>query len=179
MVGGIVALLFGGGAEVYAQQPSSVSRAATLVHGSVDGSSGHVLRSGRYAVVSLVGQSVAGSLPSCSGGIWHFHGKLQEAPEGVSLNEALETPMAFALEANYPNPFNPETTIGLALPAASHVVIEVYDVLGRVVARLVDREMEAGRHTVVFEGRGLASGLYVYRMATEGFAQHRTMLLLK
>ena len=99
--------------------------------------------------------------------------------ELASLNQALEAPTDFALEANYPNPFNPETTIRFALPVTSHMVIEVYDLLGRQVARLVDREMGAGHHTVVFEGRGLASGIYVYRMVSGSFEQHRTMLLVK
>lgn len=179
MVGGIVALLFGGGAEVYAQQPSSVSRAATLVHGSVDGSSGHVLRSGRYAVVSLVGQSVAGSLPSCSGGIWHFHGKLQEAPEGVSLNEALETPMAFALEANYPNPFNPSTAIRYALPQPSAVRLSVYDVQGRLVRVLVEAEQPTGWHEATFEAGRLPSGVYFYWLEAGTFRDSQAMLLVR
>ena len=178
-LGVVVVLLIAGGADAYAQSSSLTSGTVKLMHRSVDGSSSHVLHSGLYEVVSLVGQSVVGNLPSRSGGIWTFYGKLQEAPGLMSLNEALEAPTAFALEANYPNPFNPETTIHLALPVASHVVVEVYDVLGRQVASLVERELEAGRHSVVFDARGLASGIYMYRMAAEGFEQHRTMLLVK
>ena len=136
-----------------------------------------VLRTGAYDVFSLVGQPVAGQLTS--GGIWQVHQKLNKVPALASVNEALEVPSEYGLEANYPNPFNPEMTIRFALPVASHVLIEVYDVLGREVARLVDGEMEAGHHTVVFEGRGLASGIYVYRTFSGAFEQHRTMLLVK
>ncbi len=175
MLGVVGVLMFGG--EVYAQQPSSEGPAVS--YRSVDGSSSQVLRSGIYEIVSLVGQPVVGRLSSRSGGIWRLHGKLNAAQEIASLSQALELPTDFALEANYPNPFNPETTIRFALPVASHVVIKVYDVLGREVARLVDGEMGAGHHTVVFEGRGLASGIYVYRMFSGSFEQHRTMLLVK
>ena len=177
MLGVVVVLMFGG--EVYAQQPSSEGRAVKMSYRSVDGSSSQVLRSGIYEIVSLVGQPVVGRLSSRSGGIWRLHGKLNAAQELASLSQALEVPTDFALEANYPNPFNPETTIRFALPVASHVVIGVYDLLGREVARLVDGEMGAGHHTVVFEGRGLASGIYVYRMFSGSFEQHRTMLLVK
>ena len=174
MLGVVVVLMFGG--EVYAQKPSLEGLA---VYRSVDGSSSQVLRSGIYEIVSLVGQPIVGRLSSRSGGIWQLQGKLNAAQELASLSQALEVPADFALEANYPNPFNPETTIRFALPVASHVVIEVYDMLGREVARLVDGEMGAGHHTVVFEGRGLASGIYVYRMFSGSFEQHRTMLLVK
>ncbi len=176
MLGVVVMLIFGG--EVYAQQRSS-SEGPAVSYLSVDGSSSQVLRSGIYEIVSLVGQPVVGRLSSRSGGIWRLQGKLNAAQELASLSQALEVPTDFALEANYPNPFNPETTIRFALPVASHVVIEVYDVLGREVARLVDGEMGAGHHTVVFEGRGLASGIYIYRMVSGSFEQHRTMLLMK
>jgi len=171
----VVVLMFG--SEVYAQKPSSEGLAVN--YRSVDGSSSQVLRSGIYEIVSLVGQPIVGRLSSRSGGIWQWYGRLNAVQELASLNQALEAPTDFALEANYPNPFNPETTIRFALPVASHVVIEVYDLLGREVARLVDREMGAGHHTVVFEGRGLASGIYVYRMVSGSFEQHRTMLLVK
>ena len=97
----------------------------------------------------------------------------------ASLNERVAVPAAFAPEANSPNPFNPETTIQFALPEASHVRIEVFDLLGRGVVRLVDGEVKAGHHTVVFEAGRLASGLYIYRMVSGSFEQHRTMLLVK
>ncbi len=90
-----------------------------------------------------------------------------------------ETPDDFALEANYPNPFNPQTTIRFAIPEASYVRIQVFDLLGREVAMLVDGTLSAGRHEVVFDATGLATGLYVYRMDAGAFEQHRTMLLMK
>ena len=70
-----------------------------------------MLRKGAYDVFSLVGQPVAGQLTSGSSGIWQGHQKLNKAPALASVNEALEVPTDFARETNYPNPFNPETTI--------------------------------------------------------------------
>ncbi|MDH7561739.1 MAG: dockerin type I domain-containing protein, partial [bacterium] len=66
----------------------------------------------------------------------------------------------FALEGNYPNPFNPTTTIRYALPERSEVELRVLDMLGREVAVLVRGTVEAGVHTAVFDARGLESGAY-------------------
>jgi len=92
--------------------------------------------------------------------------------------------MEFALHVNYPNPFNPETTIQFALPEASAVRVVVYDLMGRVIQTLVDTQLGAGTHTVRWDGRtnssGLApSGAYFYRMDAGTFSQTRQMTLLK
>ena len=88
-------------------------------------------------------------------------------------------PTEFALAPNYPNPFNPTTTIEFALPEAVEVSLRVYDVRGRVVARLVERPMAAGYHRVQFNASRLASGLYLYRIQAGRFTQVRRMILLK
>jgi len=93
-------------------------------------------------------------------------------------------PRSFELLANYPNPFNPTTTITYQLPQASRVSIRVFDVLGRQVAQLLDGNVEAGRHTLRWEASGYASGLYIYRMVARGqhggeFIQQKKMLLIK
>ena len=95
----------------------------------------------------------------------------------ADAEEAL--PVVFALEANYPNPFNPVTTIRYALPQAERAVLEVYDLMGRRVARLVDQEQTAGRYEVRFDARHLASGVYFYRLHAGAFSQVRRMVLLK
>ena len=77
------------------------------------------------------------------------------------------------LSSNYPNTFNPETTIPFALPEASEVTIAVYDLLGREVAVLVEGEMAAGRHEVQFRADSLPSGLYLVRMQAGAFSQVR------
>jgi hypothetical protein len=76
-------------------------------------------------------------------------------------------PKAFALEQNFPNPFNPTTTIYYQLPTGSRVGIVVYDLLGREVKRLVDEVKEAGYHQEWFDASGIASGVYFYRMTAE------------
>jgi len=77
-------------------------------------------------------------------------------------------PATFRLDQNYPNPFNPSTTIRYSLPAPSRVVLRVYDLLGRVVATLTDGVEPAGDRSVSWDARGLASGVYVYRLEATG-----------
>ena len=81
--------------------------------------------------------------------------------------ESEELPAEVMLLGNYPNPFNPETTISYALPQGSKVRLAVYDLLGHEVAVLVDGSQPAGQHTVRFDGGDLPSGSYVYRYRSE------------
>lgn len=86
----------------------------------------------------------------------------------------------FKLQQNYPNPFNPETIISYSLSVPENVKIVVYDIDGREVMTLVDATKSAGNHSVVFDGQTLASGMYFYRLITDGMPQaSRKMLLLK
>lgn len=88
-------------------------------------------------------------------------------------------PTQFVLAQNYPNPFNPTTTIMLDIPRRTHVTVNVFNILGQNVATLLDREMTAGRYSVRFDGEGLASGIYFYRMVTKESTLTRKMVLLK
>ena len=97
----------------------------------------------------------------------------------TALAEVAEVPLSFALSGNYPNPFNPETTLRFEVPAAAHVKLAVYDVLGREVRVLVDGIREAGRHEVTFEAAGLPSGMYLYRLETPQGSFTKTMQLIK
>ncbi len=90
-----------------------------------------------------------------------------------------EKPLEFALEQNYPNPFNPTTVIRYRLGSESDVRLHVYDVLGRRVATLVDERLPAGEHQAIFDGSGLASGVYVYRLEAGSNLQSRSMVLLE
>ncbi|MCP4570779.1 MAG: T9SS type A sorting domain-containing protein, partial [bacterium] len=88
-------------------------------------------------------------------------------------------PTVHGLDQNCPNPFNPVTTISYDLPRDSHVELVVLDLAGRRVTTLVDARQEAGTRSVTWQPRDLASGMYLYRIKTDGFEQIRKMMLLR
>jgi len=88
-------------------------------------------------------------------------------------------PEVYDLSQNYPNPFNPSTTINFSLPAASNVVLKIYDVLGREVATLLDAQKGAGNYQVNFDASKLASGLYIYTINAGDFTSTKKMMLMK
>ena len=90
----------------------------------------------------------------------------------------------YLLHQNYPNPFNPKTKIRFDLPKTSNVILKIYDILGREVATLVNKEMLPGSYEVKFtakgeDGRNLPSGIYFYRLQAGNFSQTKKLLLLK
>ncbi len=90
-------------------------------------------------------------------------------------------PLPFSLQQNYPNPFNPSTVISYQLPAAGHVTLKIYDLLGREVAIMVDEQQTAGLHQITFStiNLGLANGLYFYALQFGDQRQVRNFTLLK
>jgi len=88
-------------------------------------------------------------------------------------------PVDYSLMQNFPNPFNPWTTIGFDVAVPSSVRLVVYDSLGKEVAVLFEGPMDAGRRYVEFNGRGLASGVYYYRLEAGSFAETRRMILMR
>lgn len=102
---------------------------------------------------------------------------------GINDNN-LSLPNHFSLSQNYPNPFNPETTISytigtVQLSALSFVTLKLFDVLGREVSTLVNEEKPAGTYKVKFNAKYLTSGIYFYRLSTNGFVQTKKMILLR
>ncbi len=95
----------------------------------------------------------------------------------VELDNSL--PEFYELYPNYPNPFNPTTTIEFDLPERSHVRLTVYDVLGREVKKLVDEEMNAGKYKINFEASDLSSGIYFYVINTDKYNSIKKMILIK
>lgn len=85
----------------------------------------------------------------------------------------------FMLVDNYPNPFNPSTTILFELPVKQNVLLEVYDVLGNQIKVLINEKMEAGRHKVVADFSNLPSGVYIYRIISGTYSDAKRMILLK
>ena len=89
-------------------------------------------------------------------------------------------PDKFDISQNYPNPFNPTTKIDFALPLDSRVSIIIYDMTGREITRLINNEMKkASYYTVQFNGQGLASAVYFYRIVSDKFTQSKKMMLIK
>ncbi len=109
--------------------------------------------------------------------------------ESVYSNEASSNPTAvirgrgmpaeFSLNQNYPNPFNPSTKIKFALPISAPTRLTIYDLLGREIETLVDRELSAGYYEVTFEASRLANGVYFYRIEAGKFVKTMKLLLLK
>jgi pectate lyase len=101
-----------------------------------------------------------------------------EMVTSVADDHAAE-PAAFALYQNYPNPFNPSTVITYELPGDGPVTLTVYDVLGRAVRLLVNEQQDAGVHEMIFDGNGLAAGVYYYRLQAGSYSGTKALLLLK
>ncbi len=102
-------------------------------------------------------------------------------PQGISGNEI---PAEFSLSQNFPNPFNPGTTIYYSIPRISMVKITVFNALGEVVKKLVDENKSAGNYEINFDASGLSSGFYFYRMdavpeSGSGFSDVKKMLVVK
>ncbi len=97
---------------------------------------------------------------------------------GVNPHVSL-MPKQYKLEHNYPNPFNPSTTIGFNIPMDDIVQLKVYDVLGNLVSTLVNGPVKAGRHEIKFNGKDLSSGIYFYSLKATNFQQTYKMVLIK
>lgn len=111
------------------------------------------------------------------------HGIVQKMIEtdggAATIESAPEIAASFELKQNYPNPFNPTTQIPFELKEAANVTMIVYDLTGREVATLLSGYQSAGSHTVTFDGTGLASGTYLYKLDANGNQFSRTMMLMK
>jgi hypothetical protein len=102
---------------------------------------------------------------------------INSTPTGVEQRSS-DIPGAFALFANYPNPFNPSTKIRYAIPHNSTVTLKVFDLHGREIATLVDERKASGNYEVTFDAGNLSSGIYFYQLKTERYVQTRKMTLL-
>lgn len=121
-------------------------------------------------IASIQGNQFTYTIPPLS--VYHF-------VLSVSTGIAEQAPSVFRLEQNFPNPFNPATTIRYSLPVTAHVTLKVHDVLGREVSTLVNRTEEAGSHQVLFDATNLASGVYFYRISAGNFEAVKRLLVLK
>jgi hypothetical protein len=97
----------------------------------------------------------------------------------VGIDDDQTVPTEFARISNYPNPFNPTTTIQFDLPKPSQVSHEIYDLLGRKIETLVNSKLGVGPHSVLWDGKDRSSGIYFYKIQAGDFTETQKMLLLK
>ena len=96
-----------------------------------------------------------------------------------SVEVSFTEPLEFSLKQNYPNPFNPSTTISYSLPEKAQVSLIVFDVLGREVANLVNKEQASGFYNVKFDASKLNSGIYFYKLTAGNFSEVKKLMLVK
>lgn len=106
-----------------------------------------------------------------------YNGFIITGPTAIGDDDNL--PTEYSLQQNFPNPFNANTTLAFKLPYQSHVNLTVYDIQGRVVELLLNEEMMAGTHQVVWNASDCPSGIYLYKLETENYSETRKMILLK
>lgn len=111
-------------------------------------------------------------------------GDASDFPNTTAVKELLGEASKFLLERNYPNPFNPSTTIRFQLPEAAQVRLEIYNTIGARVRTLMNEYTEAGRYSSSWNGRDdagrlLVSGTYFYRLSAGSFTEVRRMLMVK
>ena len=97
----------------------------------------------------------------------------------VSIHQNKNQPTKFILNQNYPNPFNSYTTITYVLPKSEYVKLEVFDITGRLVSKLVNKKQLAGSYIVSFKGLNLSSGVYIYRLNAGNFESKKKMILVR
>jgi hypothetical protein len=101
------------------------------------------------------------------------------ADDIVSVRQPAAAPKEVTLGQNYPNPFNPSTAIGFATTRRGPVTLRVFDLLGSEVATVIDKELDAGNHSVIFDASALRSGVYMYTLQAEGRKLSRRMVITK
>jgi hypothetical protein len=109
---------------------------------------------------------------------WDFTVIKYSQPIGIS-NISGEVPREFTLGQNYPNPFNPATNIEFSIPRTSSVKLTVYDITGKEIAVLVNKNLAAGTYRVDLDGGNFTSGVYFYKLAAENFTAVKKMITIK
>lgn len=99
----------------------------------------------------------------------------------ASVDHGMEsqTPKVFKLRQNYPSPFNPSTRIDYELPSAGYVTLKVFTILGREIKTLVNEFETPGSYSIEWDGAGMPSGIYFYRLSTDSFVDQKKMVLIK
>jgi len=180
------AVLRGSVVEVTWSTAWPVDAASFAVYRTAD-AGGQELRLGAAVVGSGSSSFSISDASGEPGATYRYRVEVQEGTTSWVLFETgaieIQRPL-LRLAQNQPNPFNPQTAIAFSLPKAGHVVLDIFDISGRRIARLVDGVMTAGTHTEVWTGQDdagnrVASGTYFYRLDADGAGLVRKMVLLK
>ena len=146
---------------------------------SVFSSLGGVQSNTDYSLYTTLGEAIivttSNSSNQLQAGFWNVY--KQNVLTAVDNNGAIT--LEYKLYPNYPNPFNPSTTIHFELPKESHVTMKVYNMLGQEVLVVLDEEKVAGRYDVRIDGSNLSSGVYFYSLHVGAFTETKKLLLLK
>lgn len=134
----------------------------------------------QYASVTVSGTAVHVVWNDDRDGNWEIYYKRDQTGNTVGITTISNViPDGFSLSQNYPNPFNPSTKIEFDIPNSSFIKLAVYDMLGREVSSLVNENLQPGTYEYDFDASGLNSGVYFYKISTEGFSEVKKMILLK
>jgi hypothetical protein len=153
----------------------------------LDGGGAMRLSAGSYRLSSSLAQSITGYQEGTTykvyTGFWNPW-VVEMSPVEWDEFDFTQRPTDFALRQNYPNPFNPTTVIQYALPKASFVKIQIFNVLGQKVRNLVEEEQEPGYQTIYWDGKDdggveVSSGVYFYKIEAGSFVKAKKMTLLK
>ena len=113
-----------------------------------------------------------------------MHVEISRTTTDIEEPAPFDIPSEFRLYQNYPNPFNPETTIRYQLPQVTNVRIDIHNMLGQLVRKLVSESKEAGFHEIIWdamdnEGKSMSSGVYLYRIQADDFTEVKKLMLLR
>jgi Arylsulfotransferase (ASST)/Cep192 domain 4/Secretion system C-terminal sorting domain len=104
---------------------------------------------------------------------------LRGSSDVVTAEDTKQTVLSYSLSQNFPNPFNPETTISFSLPQRERVIMKIYNILGEEIFEFINGEFDAGNYSFKLQSNGLPSGIYLYRMNAGEFVRTRKFILLK
>jgi hypothetical protein len=127
----------------------------------------------------LIGSGSVIDFPYYSKGIGYSVRCLKDASTGINDHSNNTLPKSIDLLQNFPNPFNPSTTISFTLPERTRVVLSIYNEIGENVAELFNGEKAAGYHSIEWNASKFVSGIYFYELKTEKFTSVKKLILMK
>jgi hypothetical protein len=163
--------------------PGAMATEYTLVNSVIGGGGGGTVSGGGTQLVGTVGQYAVGTTEggefSLMSGIGHDVYGVLWTEVGADVEQVSAIPKQYSLEQNFPNPFNPTTTIRFALRNQSTVDLSLYNILGQSVLTLMNGELPAGEYDVTLDATTLPTGVYFYRLTAGAFVQSRKLVILK